>query len=369
MIQDNYHIPIVMGEPCLEVLGRLGTRLEAIGGSRAYREAESVYIRLLFPQIPTKEAEEIGNFVRERLPKAVVAGISMTMFPRESEKVFLHMNCSYFSHGKITLLEHAGRPAHYKTAGRNFGRRIAQMEQVKGVEIFCVGLNIDVSRFIIGVSEENGEIPFFGSLAGSFIDHDLELGSSYTSVFEQGMPLVCYILGNKLYETGLVMVVFSGEELHVQASSLLGWKPLGKELIVTKAISRTCIATINHLPATEIYRKYLKVPPDDRFLENVCEFPMITERDGYLIARTPPLIAPDGRLYFNADVHEGERYRLSYANPDELLRETWEASERMREFCPEGIYICACVNRLVFLKEEASREIQEIGRASCRERV
>ena len=41
---------------------RLGPQLEAISASQAYREAESVYVRLLFPQIPMREAEEIGSF-------------------------------------------------------------------------------------------------------------------------------------------------------------------------------------------------------------------------------------------------------------------------------------------------------------------
>ena len=362
MIQENYHIPATLGEACLEVLDRLEKRMKKIRESKVYQEAKSVYVRLLLPQIPLKEAEKIGDFVRKGLPKAVVAGTSVSLFPREPKRVSLRMNCSYFFHGQVTLLEHVGRPVHYKTAGRNFGHRIAQLKDVKGVELFCVGLNIDVSRFIIGVSEENEEVPLFGSLAGSFIDHDIELENKCSSEQAQDLPLISYILGDKLYETGIVMVVFSGEELHVKADYLLGWKPLGKELTVTRAISRTCVATIDNIPATEIYRRYLKVPPDDKFLENVCEFPMITKRDGFLTARTPPLSSRDGKLIFNADVHEGEKFRLSYANPDELLQETWDASEKMREFSPEAIYICACINRLLFLKEHALREVHSYGR-------
>ena len=362
MIQENYQISVTHGEDCAAILGRLGECLEKIRESEAYREASGIYVRLLMPQISMRDAGEVGAFVRDSLPKAVVAGISMTFFPKEPEEPFLFMNCSYFAHAQVTLLEHVGRPVHYKTAGRNFGRRIAQMKDVKGVEIFCVGLNIDVSRFVIGVAEENADVPFFGSLAGSFMDRDVNPEFVHTSIAEMESHLVCYILGNKLYDTGIVMAVFSGEELHVQADCLLGWKPLGKEMVVTKAISRTCIATIDGIPATEVYRKYLNVPPDERFLENVCEFPMITERDGFLIARTPPLIDTDGKLYFNADVHEGEKYRLSYANSGELLQETREASERMWEFRPEGVFICACTNRLAFLKGEAVQEMDAYRR-------
>ena len=62
------------------------------------------------------------------------------------------------------------------------------------------------------------------------------------------------------------------------------------------------------------------------------------------------------------DVRQGEKVRLSYGNPEEILKETWESSERMRKFEPQGIFAYVCGARTVFLGADSKRELKDFLR-------
>ena len=133
---------------------------------------------------------------------------------------------------------------------------------------------------------------------------------------------------------------------------------------ITKAIGSTCIATIDDIPAAHIYKKYLNVEPDEFFLMNICEFPLLLKRNGMTIARIPPMYDDHGWLYFGSDVHEGEKLHLSYGNPQEVLQETWKASEEMLKFGPEAVFLYICGSRNIFLGDMAHCEIEDFTRFS-----
>ena len=362
VIQENYRLCIEDEEGCLSVSRRMEKLLDDIRASEPYENAKSVYVKLLFAGIPENSAAHLGELTGKKLPKAVTAGMSLTLFGQYAEKEFITVNCCFFESSKVVLLEHDGLPTHYKTSGREFGKRIAAMEDVKGIEMFCAGMGVDVSRFVEGVTEENPEIPLFGALAGMFFDRHVIGEDRYRTIFDTEKDVSYYAIGNKLYKTGIVMVLFQGKDLNIKSDCLLGWKPLGKEMTVTESVSRTCVAKIDGIKATDVYQNYLKVLPDEMFLRNICEFPMIVERNGYLMARVPHTYDIDGRVYLNADIREGEKLRLSYANSREVLDETREASDRMWEFHPQGIFLCICGNRNVFLRDDAVREVEDYKR-------
>ena len=371
MIQETYKIPLTSKGNDTGILQRVDAILEKARKSQVYQEARSVYAKLLMLQIPMKAAADIDRHVRDCLPKAAVAGMCLTLIPSEANEAYLLISLCYFECSIVTILRHDGDPSDYLSAGRKLGHRIAGMRNTKGVEMFGVVLNSDLAPFVEGVSEENSEIPFYGSLAGMNSNTDTANGlenffdqDNINCVFTQKLPIECFIFGNGFYRSGIVMVVFSGEELHIMSEYLLGWKPLGKEMLITSAPTNVCVETIDNIPATKIFQKYLNVPPDDRFLMNVCDFPMIFERNGCMIARTPPIFDSNGRLFFSGDIHEGERFRLSFANTEELLMEVRESGQRMEEFHPEGLFLVICPNRSIFLGNDAHLEIEPFIRVN-----
>ncbi|MBR2216457.1 MAG: response regulator [Selenomonadaceae bacterium] len=364
MIQETFKINRGVYDAVSVPRQKFQAILDKVKTSADYLNAKSVYCKLLMASVPPHDAREIRRQIREALPKAKVAGMSLTQCPDDVGNSYLRVSFSYFKNSEVTIFAYDGHPGQYAAVGRDFGEQIAAMDNVKAVEIFCVVLGHDIAPFVETVTAGNEDIPFYGSLAGmnqglnpSEPGEFIYAQSRIRSAISGSTAVECYVMGRGLHESGLVLVVFSGARLSVRVDYLLGWKPLGKEMTVTRAKSATCITTIDGMPATEVYRKYLHVAPDDRFLLNICEFPMIVERDGFSMARTPPLYDEAGRLYFIADLHEGEKIRLSYANPQEVLEETQNAADCMAAFNPQGLFLIICPNREVFFGEDAGKEL------------
>ena len=363
MIQETHKLTVPPGGDYSAINEELAALLIKVRDSDAYQRAKCVYVQLLAGNVSVPQIKNSFDKVREILPTAQVGGMATTVNLYEKDDVYLKVSVCYFERSQVQILTYNGDSTQFLNDGRKIGHEIAQTPFVKGVEMFCVVINLDIAPFITGISEENANVPFFGSLAGMSNPRTEDL--SVDEIFDQEAINVvlskernfdCFIIGNEVLENGIVMAVFSGEDLHMEVDPLLGWKPLGKEMTVTKSVSTVCTATIDGIPATEIYRKYLHVLPDNRFLLNICEFPMIIERDGFLIARTPPVFDEKGRLYFIGDVHEGEKIRLSYANQQEVLQKVHATAAKMEAFCPEGIFLIICPNRPVFLGHYACEE-------------
>ena len=101
-------------------------------------------------------------------------------------------------------------------------------------------------------------------------------------------------------------MTLAGEKLQEQAKYVLGWKPLGVGHPITARVEsdemgNARISEIDGIPATQIYKKYLDVEVDEYFLDNVCEFPIIINRNGTLIAGVPLYSDVGEELSFSGD--------------------------------------------------------------------
>ena len=158
------------------------------------------------------------------------------------------------------------------------------------------------------------------------------------------------------------MVAYSGENLHIISEYNFGWKPLGKEMRITETLGNNCLSKIDNIPAIEIYKKYLNIEPNKFLVFNTFDFPFVVNRGGLDASRVGTVYDEEGRLYMTGDVRQGEKVRLSYGNPEEILKETWESSERMRKFEPQGIFAYVCGARTVFLGADSKRELKDFLR-------
>ena len=328
-------------------------------------KASAVYLHLVFRGIAKSEGRAICCQLHRELPEAVFTGMTETLFASKEEEPLLRVNCSIFTEAHVQLLEYVGCPDHYREAGLALGRKLKACTDAKAAAVYCGGLSTEFADFMTALAQGNEDVLIFGAVAGVFEESGSveSLRADFmtdTNLFRENIyneKEWQYVMGHDLYTMAVVVAVFSGPELKVQGDYVLGWKPLGKELTVTKAVGKTCIATLDDMPAVEIYRHYLNVTPDDNFVFNISEFPLLVERNGCGIARVPPVCDDEGRLYFNGDIYEGEKVRLTYAVHDELLHITDLASEKMCDFAPEGVFLTVCGNRNLFLRDEADKEI------------
>ena len=78
--------------------------------------------------------------------------------------------------------------------------------------------------------------------------------------------------GSTSLSEGIVAVVFSGPELHLEQLACLGWKPLSKEMTITST-DGMLVKSIDGKPAFTIYQCYLGISNDDTFSVSAIEFP------------------------------------------------------------------------------------------------
>lgn len=363
MLQKNYLI--YKRESVEQMQAALSSILAEIRQQGRELQASSIYLHFIFRGIAKSEGRAICCQVHQELPEAVFTGMTETLFASKDLEPLLRINCSIFTEAKVQLLEYVGCPTHYGEVGLELGRKLRVCKDAKAAAVYCGGLSMEFADFMSAFTQGNEDVLVFGAVAGVFEESgSLEVlrdeflaNNNMLRQNRYNEREWQYVMGHDLYTMAVVVAVFSGSELNVRGDYVLGWKPLGKELTVTKTIGKTCIATLDNMPAVEIYKHYLNVTPDENFVYNISEFPLLVERNGCGIARVPPVCDDEGRIYFNGDIYEGEKVRLTYAVHDELLHITDLASEEMCDFAPEGVFLTVCGNRNLFLGDESEKEV------------
>ena len=336
--------------------------------SQEYQNAHSVLIKGLTAQFIDLDIMDAHHKIIEVLPKAKAVGMSLTTFGRRNfnEVVnatrfferYVVASCLFLDKSEVTIIECGNELLESGEISIYIKNRLNKIPDIKAVEVMSTGKARYNTTLLEDISTGYEDVPFFGAEAGILLQNsdDCGLKSMIRNITDKKAHQ--YIIGEEYHRDGVILIVYSGKDLQVYTEHNLGWKPLGKEMTITKTVGSTCIAEIDHIPAANVYKNYLNVEPDDFFLMNICEFPLLLKRNNFSIARVPPMHDDQGWLYFGGDVHQGEKVRLSYANPQESLNETYESSKRMRAFGPEAVFLYICGSRSVFLGENSNREIE-----------
>ncbi len=104
--------------------------------------------------------------------------------------------------------------------------------------------------------------------------------------------------------------------------------------------------------------EYLGVDREDFHSFNVSEFPLLVEREGYLLAR-PSIGRTDAdALTFAADLQTGEKVRLSYGDPQTIIQQALHTGQQVQAFGPEGILLISCIGRHFYVGEAEKLEIE-----------
>ena len=314
-----------------------------------YTRARTVFVQFYLSRFSAADAQKVIAMFHRELPKAKIVGMSLfgdPMVGLNTEKL-MRFNFCFFDDAEVTIFDYDGDTCALNEITGDFKKRLSQINDIKGVLLLGSGITFKISRFMDEATRGYDDIPFFGSIA-----------NINTSDANDKAP---FAFGNNLIRNGIVAAFFSGKDLYFYTESLFSWKPIGKEMLVEAgepgSVGDSLIKTIDGVPATQIYKKYLDVEPDAHFVSNICEFPIMVNRNGYLMARVPCGFNDEGGLNTMGDVRDGEYIRFTYGKASEILGKTEEASFRMRDFAPEAIFLYACANRAIFLKECAHEEI------------
>ena len=216
---------------------------------------------------------------------------------------------------------------------------------VKAVEIIMTIDTLPIREVCAILQEEiPEEIPIWGG--GAFGDN---VFSAY--VFEKGKPLNPH---------GIVLALMGGGDLHIMNSYVIGWRPLGSALKVTRAEGKV-LYELDGAPAYEIYHHYLRIPNDDHIFYNALEFPFAVNHQDRILLRHALACHDDGSIDMSTDIPEGSIIHLTYGDPDTIMQNVALCADQIRAFAPEVISIFDCFGRKSFWGgTEGSRETRPL---------
>ena len=251
------------------------------------------------------------------------------------------VNFTLFEESTVRVFSYDFREKKSSSAGRELLSVLQADKEASAVELISAGFHLDINPFLKQLSASRKKILFFGGMAD-----DGSLGKNGL-VFTQTTQL----------RQGVVAVVFSGQNLHVQGSSSFGWKPLGRTMTVTKMDGDFCLQELDGRPPLTVFERYLAIRNTEHFLEDALTFPFYFERHGTVLARHPRRCRDDGSMMFGADFRVGEQVRLAYGDPGDIIDNAMSLQERMASFKPEAIFVVSCVARWMLLGSDTEKEL------------
>lgn len=344
MLQKTYHITNFTD-------GSLEAALTEAASLDAYKSAAQVLLVVLEHNWDTEELDRHRRMVCELLPKAEVMGATHfdDLSPLWGEDTGV-AHCAmftffFFEHPAFSLCRCPIDGLSDAEAGRALGDEICAMPDCKGAILLLseVWRNADLILNSAGRGAAEG-VPIFGATAARFTD---SWGDNLGYVFDR----------DGVYSDTALLTLFHGETVRVKVSYNYGWTPVGKVMTITGMDDDFRVTEIDGQPAMDIYHRYLGLSPALIMVSNVCEFPLIVERNGLTIARVPVSSERGGRLRFGAALRPGERVRFSYGAQREIFSQVYQDASEYLNFAPQGMLLTVCGNRLIFLKDDEHYEV------------
>jgi len=217
---------------------------------------------------------------------------------------------------------------------------------VKAIELYCTVPENSTTQFCVGLTDIRPDIQIFGGISCSE-----DITSPDSIVFSKNGGYA---------EKSVVLVLYGGEQYHVEAVKITGWKPLGRKFHVTKS-NGSILQELDGIPAYEVYQKYLKIQNDENFFYHTLEFPMFYEHNGTTILRVPVASNPDNSITMSSDIDVDSIVRISYGDPATIIDSIETAAIEIQEFQPDLLHIFSCAARRTFwTSEEPTYEIHPL---------
>ncbi|MBQ5431523.1 MAG: response regulator [Lachnospiraceae bacterium] len=287
------------------------------------------------------ELNQLMDRASSGVKKEYVLGISKRL--EKGEDPVIRMTFLFLEYSRaIPFSYHTGKGEIWE-ACLEMEQTILQTEHCKGVLCFAAGNTLKLSM-PLGAVEESTGVPIFGL---------------WSTELTREAPEEFFIFKDEKMESGIGGFYLVGERLQIQTLVLNGWKMLGRsfplkvrEYVDDLSVGETVVAEIDHQPAADIYRHYLKVKKGPAFIENIREFPFSLVRGSQQIQRIPLRYDDAGELYFIGDIYPDDRICFSYADPQRMLEETLEKSRIILDILPEAAFFFGSVLRRKTMGEE-----------------
>lgn len=306
--------------------------------------SKEVLVQAFSSETDIEKIKSITKVITEVIPNAIVVGSTSV---GEIKDGMLHigttvLSISFFDDTITKPIAASCSQGDEYRAGQNLIHSISDLgADVAGVLVLATPLSVDIAELFKGMSGKKFEFPIFGGGAGVYDTNEKSL-------------IFC---GNEFFNQGIIATVFLGRELHIYTKTFLGWKSLSKEMTITE-IDGMILKKVDNVCAFDMYNRYLDIQNDDRFFDNVLEFPLIVERNGETIARVPFFVDENGYIKFLADLELGEKFHIGYGDPDTIVQKSIAIQKELYGFEPDAIFLYACICRRFLMQNDVNLETQ-----------
>ena len=288
------------------------------------------------------------NEIDQCLPKALIVGLSSggeILDGRLTDQAIL-ISVSIFYKTEVAIRAFPIKAGEEEKFGEEIRKVIDATPDVKAAELLIDCWSLDVPTLFSAINHCSQKVRIFGA---SPYAHDTNREPMF--VFS----------GAGVKETSAVVITYAGKDFHISTDYVIGWKPLGVQMNITKADGKM-LYTIDDKPAFDTYDKYLKIPNDEHFYDNVFEFPLLLYTHDTYVLRMPFKCGEDGSFTMIAAIPEGVSVFLSYGDPDTMLDEGAECGRRVAKFHPDQILLYSCAVRKAFWKRNVNNEMKPFQR-------
>ena len=288
-------------------------------------------------------AQAVGAELRERWPGLRVVGASTVgeILDGQPSTEGLILVLTAFASTRVAMAAFDCPPGREAQVARRLWRKLSQDHEVpRGMLLLGTPLSVELAPVLEALQPLLPvDCAVFGGCAGDY-----------------GEMLCGWVMADTLVFTrGVVALAFSGTELELALSHGLGWLPLSMELEATEAQGHDLLQ-IDHQPAERVYRRFIDAPLNEPLSRIAAEFPLLTERDGDLLARIPSGSGADQGLRFMADLRVGERFRIGCGDPRQMLEASRLLHEELLDFAPQAVLAFSCGCRRYFLQQQVALE-------------
>jgi diguanylate cyclase (GGDEF)-like protein len=195
-------------------------------------------------------------------------------------------------------------------AGQLLGLNLREDMASSLILCYATGRHLNAESLARGIMQNNDQAMLAGGLAS-------------TPKPEQ-TPLVFF--NDTLYTAGAVAVGLNSGNIHSHLHASRDWMMLGTPMRITEA-SGNHIRTINDTPARDIFERYLGDEVQKGSNAAYLQFPLLTERDGKILARQCKAAHRDGSITLWGNLDVGETVRFGIVDPVSAM----EASKTLLE--------------------------------------
>ncbi len=305
-----------------------------------YKAGLKAFLQIVEPNCLPEPIQKHLNKLHDGLPGVRIIGMtSHGALSRETHSIRFTV-CSILFFEKSTF-EIDVFDCHGMTpleAGKGFKFALREYKSPKAVLMMSSDFSLCPEPFIDCINEFDHELIAFGALAGTN-----QMGDDKSLIF----------VDNQIYNRAILAVTLCGDDLHFACDYNLGFRSLGKELVVTKSDDVGVVYEIDNKPAFEIYGDHLGIERNEYFFENTSSFPFMLRQNGHYLARVAlDYRKEDGALEFASQIPVGSTVSLGYATSQYLLEESYYNARRMFGFHPEAIMIYVCMSRRMLMGDD-----------------